>query len=69
MCKDIFCVECLEDVISKQVNMTETFDIKGVKIIVESIYYQCPDCGELMYDPENPSENLEKAYVKAGMII
>ena len=35
--------------------MTETFDITGVKIIVESIYYQCPDCGELMYDPENPS--------------
>src|SRR5690625_7955156 len=61
MCKEIFCVECLENVASKKVNLPETFDIRGESIDVDSTYYQCPNCGELMYDSETPSENLEEA--------
>jgi len=64
MCKEIFCVECLENVASKKVNLPETFDIRGESIDVDSTYYQCPNCGELMYDPETPSENLEEAYAE-----
>lgn len=64
MCKDVFCVECLENVSAKKVSMTEAVDIRGERINVDSIYYQCPDCGELMYVPENPSVNLEKAYAE-----
>src|SRR5690625_3033829 len=64
MCKEIFCVECLENVASKKVNLPETLDIRGESIDVDATYYQCPDCGEMMYDPETPSENLEEAYAE-----
>src|SRR5690625_8022513 len=62
MCKEIFCVECLENVASKKGNLSETFNIRGESIDVDSTYYQCPNCGELMYDPEALSENFEEAY-------
>lgn len=58
----MFCTDCLEDVKAEKVNITETFNIKGEKIQVESNYYKCSICEELMYNVENPSENIEKAY-------
>lgn len=62
MYKEMFCTECLEDVKAEKINTIETFNIKDEKIDVGSVYYECPECGELMYNPENPSENIEKAY-------
>ncbi|WBX81274.1 DUF4065 domain-containing protein [Virgibacillus salarius] len=62
MFKNMFCTCCLEEVEASKINTTEIFDIKGEKIQVESTYYKCPVCDELMYDNENPSENINKAY-------
>lgn len=62
MFKEIFCTECLDTVRAQKITKNEVFTIKDEHIEVESMYYQCPDCGELMYDTDNPSANIEKAY-------
>lgn len=62
MSKELFCTECLELVIGEEVNKNETFNIRGEYVTVNSSYFKCPHCEELIYDPEDSSANLEKAY-------
>lgn len=67
MDKTMFCTECLDTRRTKKVTTNETYTIKNEQVDVEATYYQCTSCGEWMYDPENPSENLKKAYIKAAI--
>lgn len=62
MFKEILCTHCIELVEAQRIEKSETYEINGEDITVQTSVYQCPVCNEEMYDPDNPSESLEKAY-------
>jgi putative zinc finger/helix-turn-helix YgiT family protein len=60
--KRVFCTECLEEVKTERISKKKTFKVKGENVEIVAHYYKCPQCNELMYDPDNPDENFELAY-------
>lgn len=62
MTNKVFCTECLEEVDAVEICKNELFNIKGEDIVIKSKYYECQACKGILYDPEDPSKNIEKAY-------
>ncbi|TFW48021.1 type II TA system antitoxin MqsA family protein [Bacillus sp. 005/A4HT-01/001] len=57
-----FCPECLEDRNFKEVFEEVDFKVKEEEITIKCRYLQCEICNEKITDPDNPDENIEKAF-------
>lgn len=62
MAYEHFCPECLEMRGFDSVFIEEEYPVKNEVITIESHYYKCNECGELILNPENPDENYVNAY-------
>ncbi|WP_062355049.1 type II TA system antitoxin MqsA family protein [Bacillus kwashiorkori] len=57
-----FCPECLETRGFESIFIEEDYPVKNEVITIDSHYYKCNECGELILDPENEDENYVNAY-------
>lgn len=55
------CPICGEGATLQPVEQTETFEVRGETIEVQSIVMQCPQCGEDMLRPEDP-DPVDRAF-------
>jgi putative zinc finger/helix-turn-helix YgiT family protein len=55
------CPICGEGATLQPVEQTETFEVRGEAIEVQSIVMQCPQCGEEMLRPEDP-DPVDRAF-------
>lgn len=69
----LFCPICEKEVSYTEKTVQESFPVKGDEIVVDSIVSFCSECGNEIWNEENDSQTLKKAFdiyrVKHGLLL